>query len=126
MRLFRSHRDDYKDGEQSRDFIYVKDVVRVIEDLLNGEHLESGIYNLGTGKSRTFNDLVKAIFKSMGLKPSIEYIDTPEDIREAYQYFTEADMSKMTSVGINTTFSPLEDNVDDYVKQYLQPGFVIW
>lgn len=126
MRLFRSHRDDYKDGEQSRDFIYVKDVVRIIEDLLNGVDLESGIYNLGTGTSRTFNDLVKAIFKSMDLKPNIEYIDTPEDIREAYQYFTEADMSKLTSIGIDTKFAPLEENVDDYVKQYLQPGYVIW
>lgn len=126
MKLFRSHHEDFKDGEQQRDFVYVKDVVRIIEDLLNGKNLKSGIYNLGTGQCRTFNDLVMAIFKSLGLKPDIDYIDTPEDIRDAYQYYTQADMSKLDSIGVNVDFAKLEASVDDYVQNHLEPGYLHW
>ena len=126
MKLFRSHNPDYKDGEQIRDFIYVKDVVRIISDLLHNEKTPSGIYNLGTGTARTFNDLVTAIFKSMDMDARISYIDTPQDIRDAYQYYTQADMSKLESAGIRLDFESLEDSVADYVTNYLQPGFVHW
>lgn len=118
MKLFRSHNPDYKDGEQIRDFIYVKDVTEVCFFLMN-HRKNSGIYNLGTGKARTFLDLVKATFKAMGLKPEIEFIDTPEDIRDKYQYFTEAKMKKLKGIGYSQPFTSLEDGVEDYVKNYL-------
>lgn len=126
MKLFRSHREDYKDGEQKRDFVYVKDVVRIIEDLMKDEKAPSGIYNLGSGKARTFNDLVAAIFEALELKKNIGFIDTPEDIREAYQYYTEADMSKWEETQVDIQTRPLEDTVRDYVLNYLKPGMVHW
>lgn len=118
MRLFRSHREDYKDGEQLRDFVYVKDLVSISEFLMKGE-AASGIYNLGTGKARTFNDLVAATFNALEIEPEISYIDTPEDIRETYQYFTEAEMSKLLNAGYNKKFHSLEEGIEDYVKNYL-------
>jgi ADP-L-glycero-D-manno-heptose 6-epimerase len=119
VKLFRSHRPDFKDGEQLRDFIYVEDVVAVCYWLMQHQP-GSGLYNTGTGHARTFNDQVKAIFKSMDLAPQIEYIDTPEDIRDKYQYFTEADMTKLKAAGYSAPFYSLEDGVGDYVKNYLR------
>jgi len=115
MKLFRSHNPDYKDGEQMRDFVFVGDVVNVIFWLMN-HRKNNGIYNLGSGKARTFLDLVKATFKSMGKKENIEFIDTPEDIRDKYQYFTEADMDKLISIGYPNDFSSLEEGVEKYVN----------
>ncbi|MBN1599364.1 MAG: ADP-glyceromanno-heptose 6-epimerase [Bacteroidales bacterium] len=121
MQLFRSHNPGFKDGEQMRDFIYVKDVVDVLFFFLENEE-PSGIYNLGTGKARTFLDLVKATFKAMGIGENIEFIDTPEDIRDKYQYFTEANMAKLLDTGYFIPFSSLEQGIDDYVKFFLLPG----
>ncbi len=118
LKLFKSHRSDFKDGEQMRDFIYVKDLIDVCIFLM--EHRKnSGIYNLGTGKARSFNDLGVATFQALGLTPTIEYIDTPADIRDKYQYFTEATMQKLRSIGYDKPFTSLEDGVEDYVQNYL-------
>ena len=118
LKLFKSHRSDFKDGEQMRDFIYVKDLIDVCIFLM--EHRKnSGIYNLGTGKARSFNDLGVATFQALGLTPNIEYIDTPADIRDKYQYFTEATMQKLRSIGYDKPFTSLEDGVEDYVQNYL-------
>jgi ADP-L-glycero-D-manno-heptose 6-epimerase len=120
MKLFRSHRPDYKDGEQLRDFVYVKDVCNVCLFLM--EHRKhSGLYNLGSGTARTFLDLVRATFKAMGKEEQIAFIDTPADIRDKYQYFTEADMSKLKGIGYDTPFHTLEEGVTDYVTNYLVP-----
>lgn len=118
MKLFRSHNPDYKDGEQIRDFVYVKDVVEVMVFLMH-HRKNSGLYNLGTGTARTFNDLVSATFKAMGVPANISYIDTPEDIRDKYQYFTEAKMQKLKDIGYDKAFTSLEDGVTDYVQNYL-------
>lgn len=118
MKLFRSHHPDFKDGEQKRDFIYVKDIVNVCLFLYN-ERPHNGIYNLGSGQARTFLNLVKSTFQAMGKQPDIEFIDTPEDIRDKYQYFTEAAMDKLISAGYKDGFSSLEDGVQDYVTNYL-------
>jgi ADP-L-glycero-D-manno-heptose 6-epimerase len=121
VKLFRSHRNDYKDGEQKRDFIYVKDLCDVCMFLLrNRKH--TGLYNLGSGQARTWNDLTKAIFKALNLEPTIEYVDIPEDIRDTYQYFTEANMKKLHDIGYDNTFTSIEDAVADYVKNYLETG----
>src|SRR5690606_5480779 len=103
IKLFRSHRPDFKDGEQLRDFIYVEDVVKVCVWMMDNE-FEPGLYNLGTGKARSFNDLANATFRAMGLGPNIIYIDMPEDIRDKYQYFTEADMTKLRNAGYASPF----------------------
>lgn len=118
MKLFRSHRLDVKDGEQSRDFIYVNDVVNVIIYLMENRPA-SGLYNLGTGNASSFLDLVTYTFQAMDLGPEISFIDTPEDIRDKYQYFTEANMAKLRGVGYNRAFTPLEEGIGDYVKGYL-------
>jgi ADP-L-glycero-D-manno-heptose 6-epimerase len=118
MKLFRSHNPNYSDGGQLRDFVYVKDVVNVLLFLMENKPL-SGIYNLGSGKARTFLDLTKNTFKSLGIEERISFIDTPEDIRDKYQYFTEADMSKLISQGYETPFHTLEEGVKDYVENYL-------
>lgn len=120
LRLFRSHRPDYADGEQKRDFIYVKDVVAVLVDWMLHER-PSGIYNLGTGKARTFLDLGHALFAAMGREPQIEFIDTPADIRDSYQYFTEARMEKLRQAGYTAPFLSLEEAIQEYVQQYLLP-----
>ncbi len=158
VKLFKSHRPDFKDGQQLRDFIYVKDVVKVIfwmmhtylitslpEDeqskVENAEinndklvlrdgggdsvlhyDLKSGIYNVGTGKARSFNSLVNATFTGLDLAPKIEYIDMPEDIKDKYQYFTEANMDKLKAAGYRAQFCSLEQGVDDYVRNYLREG----
>lgn len=125
IKLFRSHRHDFKDGEQLRDFIYVEDVAKVIfwmmESIDNSQltTASSGLYNLGTGKARSFNDLANATFAAMNRPANIEYIDMPEDIRDKYQYFTEADMTKLRNAGYTESFYSLEDGVNDYVKNFL-------
>ncbi len=118
IKLFKSHHPDYKDGEQLRDFIYVKDVINACFFLmLQKQH--SGLYNIGTGKARSFTDLAKAVFHSLELEPNIEFVDMPEDIRDKYQYFTEADITKLRSVGYSLPFYTLEQGVADYVQGYL-------
>jgi ADP-L-glycero-D-manno-heptose 6-epimerase len=124
VKLFKSHKKEFKDGEQLRDFIYVKDVLKICFWFLecwqkDPQTFISGIYNVGTGKARTFNDLVKATFSALDKQTQIEYIDMPEDIRETYQYFTEADMDKIRSAGYSQPFYSLEEGVDDYVRNYL-------
>lgn len=119
--LFRSHRNDYEDGKQLRDFIYVKDVINVL-DWLYATKPDSGIYNLGTGKARTFLDLVQAVFNATAVKPLIDWVDIPVDIRDTYQYFTEADMSKLRSAGYTDSFYTLEAGINDYVTNYLSTG----
>lgn len=121
MKLFRSHRPDFKDGEQMRDFVYVKDVVEVCYFLMHNRK-DSGIYNLGSGKARTFTDLARNTFKAMKLEPNIEFVDTPADIRDKYQYFTEANMAKLKNIGYPTPFTSLEEGISDYVTNYLIPG----
>jgi ADP-L-glycero-D-manno-heptose 6-epimerase len=121
VRLFRSHRPDFEDGKQLRDFIYVKDVVNVIYYLMN-DRPSSGLYNLGTGQARTFLDLARATFRAMDLHEDIRFIDTPEDIREKYQYFTEADMDKLRNSGYRQQFYSLEEGVEEYVREFLIPG----
>ncbi len=118
MKLFRSHNPDYTDGGQLRDFVYVKDVVNVCLFLMENQP-EFGIYNLGSGTARTFLDLAKNTFANMEVTENISFIDTPEDIRDKYQYFTEADMSKLISQGYDTPFHTLEQGVQDYVSSYL-------
>ena len=118
MKLFASHNPDYKDGEQLRDFVYVKDVVSVCLFFMDSD-AENGLYNLGTGQARSFNDLANSTFKAMYRDPTISYIPTPEDIRDKYQYFTEANMSKLIKNGYSKEFYTLEAGVSDYVKNYL-------
>ncbi len=126
VKLFRSHRSDFKDGEQLRDFVYVKDVLKVIEWM--GEAMldnswkstNNGLYNLGTGKARSFYDLAAASFKGLDLPTNIAFIDMPEDLRETYQYFTEANMQKLQKAGYTNHFYTLEEGVDDYVRHYLK------
>ncbi|MAO32867.1 MAG: ADP-glyceromanno-heptose 6-epimerase [Crocinitomicaceae bacterium] len=119
MKLFRSHNKDYKNGEQLRDFIYVKDVISICM-FLHSNRPTSGIYNVGTGKARSFNDLTTNTFKALKINTDISYIDTPSDIRDKYQYFTEANMNKLISVGYTKPFTSLEDGVKDYVNNYLE------
>jgi ADP-L-glycero-D-manno-heptose 6-epimerase len=119
--LFRSHHPDFRAGEQLRDFIYVKDVVEVCSWIMNAKPA-SGIYNLGTGKARSFLDLARATFAGMDLKPDIRFIDMPPDIRDKYQYFTEADTKKLRQAGYGTAFRSLEEGVGEYVREYLRKG----
>lgn len=119
VKLFRSHHPDFKDGEQLRDFVYVKDVVEVCYFLLH-HRKNSGIYNLGSGKARTFLDLARSTYKASGKKENIEFIDTPMDIRDKYQYFTEAHMERLKSIGYNKIFATLEEGINDYVLNYLE------
>jgi ADP-L-glycero-D-manno-heptose 6-epimerase len=121
VKLFKSHRPDFMDGQQLRDFIYVKDILKLCYWLLESfdQLPENGLFNLGTGKARSFEDLVKATFTGVGLPAQIQYIDMPEDIRDKYQYFTEARMEKLIGSGYAEPFYSLEDGVSDYVKNYL-------
>lgn len=119
VRLFKSYREEYNDGEQMRDFIYVKDCVEVLWWLL-GKREVNGIFNLGTGNARTWNDLVTAVFSAMGRDSQIDYIEMPESIRDQYQYFTEATMDKLNATGCPLSFHSLEEAVHDYVINYLE------
>jgi ADP-L-glycero-D-manno-heptose 6-epimerase len=121
MKLFRSHNQAYRDGEQMRDFVYVKDVVDVCLFLMHHRR-NSGIYNLGSGKARTFIALTKAVFNALAKKEAVEFIDIPLDIRDNYQYFTEATMNKLRSIGYIKSFHSLEEGVADYVRNYLHNG----
>jgi len=118
VKLFRSHNPDYKDGMQLRDFVYVKDVLNVLCFSMK-EQKGSGIYNLGTGMARSFFDLATATFKALNLEPDISFIDTPIDIRDKYQYFTEANMKKLRASGFNQSFYTLEAGITEYVQGYL-------
>lgn len=134
VKLFKSHRPDFEDGQQLRDFVYVKDVVQVIGWMMqivdnaslqaDGQQvaLASGLYNLGTGKARSFYDLAAATFHGLDLEPNIAFIDMPLDIRDKYQYFTEANMQKLRNAGYSYSFTSLENGVDDYVRHYLRTG----
>ncbi|MBT7696074.1 MAG: ADP-glyceromanno-heptose 6-epimerase [Desulfobacterales bacterium] len=119
IRLFKSYRPEYPDGGQRRDFIYIKDCVEVISRMLEN-HGINGIYNIGTGKARTWNALAKAVFAAMGVKENIEYIEMPEQLQDRYQYFTQAEMQKLSDEGCNIIYTSLEDSIDDYIKSYLQ------
>ncbi|MFT3947346.1 MAG: ADP-glyceromanno-heptose 6-epimerase [Agriterribacter sp.] len=120
VNLFKSHRPDVEDGQQLRDFIYIKDILKVCVWLMKSQP-RSTIYNLGTGKARSFYDLAKATFAGLGKEPDIRFIDMPEDIRDKYQYFTEADMFKLRTAGYKDEFFTLENGVEDYVRNYLTP-----
>lgn len=115
VKLFRSHNPNYQDGQQLRDFVYVKDIAKVILWLMKHQP-ESGLYNVGTGKARSFYDLADNTFKAMGFETNIEYIDTPLNIRDKYQYFTQANMSKLRAAGYQDPFTSLEDGVKEYVS----------
>jgi ADP-L-glycero-D-manno-heptose 6-epimerase len=121
MKLFKSHNPEFKDGEQIRDFVYVKDLTEIMLFLMN-DRKNSGLYNIGTGKGRTFLDLALNTFKAMDKKADIEFIDTPLDIRDKYQYFTQANMNKLRAIGYNKDFYSFEDGIEDYVKNYLIPN----
>lgn len=118
VKLFRSHNPKYKDGQQLRDFVYVKDVAKVILWLMRHKP-ESGLYNVGTGKARSFYDLADNTFKAMGVETDIEFIDTPLNIRDKYQYFTEANMTKLRNAGYDEPFTTLEDGIKSYVDYLL-------
>ncbi|MFO7863724.1 MAG: ADP-glyceromanno-heptose 6-epimerase [Salinivirgaceae bacterium] len=123
MKLFKSHHPDFPDGGQTRDFVYVKDLSKIMLFLMETRK-NSGIYNVGTGKGRTFLDLAKNTFKAMELEPNISFIPTPEDIRDKYQYFTEANMDKLHAIGYNAPFATLEEGVHDYVTNYLMKNAI--
>jgi len=118
VKLFKSRNPKYKDGEQMRDFIYVKDAVNMTLYFLDNKNL-NGLFNVGSGKARTWNDLVTALFKAMDKTVNIEYIDLPDHLADKYQYFTEADLSKLKSAGYNKEITSLENGINDYVKNYL-------
>jgi ADP-L-glycero-D-manno-heptose 6-epimerase len=121
MDLFRSHHPDIRDGEQARDFIAVEDIAKVILFFMN-HRSDSGIYNVGTGTARSYLSLTRAVFKSMNKTENIGFVDTPEDLRGKYQYFTCAKIQKLRSIGYSEAFFSLEEGIDDYVKNYLVPG----
>lgn len=125
VRLFKSYNPEFADGGQLRDFIYVKDVCSVIMWFLNHKNV-SGLYNLGTGKARSFKELAEATFQAMGEKVNIKYIDMPADLREKYQYFTQANMEKLRSVGCDVKFMDIEQGINDYVINYLEKDFEIY
>ncbi len=118
VQLFRSHRPDFTDGGQLRDFIYVQDIVSICYWLMD-THPQNGLYNGGTGTARSFNDLAKAVFAALDKTPDIRFIDTPADIRDSYQYFTEADTTKLRQAGYKIPFYTLEEGVGNYIRQYL-------
>ena len=121
LKLFKSHRPEWKDGGQERDFIYVKDVLEMVWNVYDLKP-ESALYNVGTGKARTFQDLGVSTFAALGLEPNIDYIDMPIDLREKYQYFTEADMSKWINAKLPLPATSLEEGVKDYIQHYLNPA----
>jgi ADP-L-glycero-D-manno-heptose 6-epimerase len=124
IHLFKSYRPEYRDGEQRRDFLYVKDAVAMTLHLA-ANPAANGIFNIGSGVARTWKDLARAVFAALGREPCIEYIDMPESIREKYQYFTQADIHKLLSTGYDLPITSLEDAVRDYVVNYLVPGRAI-
>ncbi|MBL7072984.1 MAG: ADP-glyceromanno-heptose 6-epimerase [Candidatus Omnitrophica bacterium] len=123
IELFKSYRSDYADGEQKRDFIYVKDAVEVMYGFFKSPE-KTGIFNLGTGFARSWNDLARAMFAALNKKPVIEYIEMPVSLREKYQYFTQADMTKLREAGFDLKFQSLEDSVKDYVKYLEKEAYI--
>ena len=119
VRLFKSYKSEYADGEQKRDFLYVKDAAEMTLFFLDNPQA-NGLFNLGTGNARTWNDLAKGLFAAMGIEPDIEYINMPENLRSQYQYFTEADITKLKQAGYKKQIIPLENAIKDYVQNYLQ------
>ncbi len=124
VRLFKSYQPEYADGEQVRDFLYVKDAVNMTLFFFDNPYI-NGIFNIGTGETRTWNDLVIAVFVSMARKPDIEYIEMPASIRNQYQYFTQADLSKLRKAGYSKQTMPLEDAIRDYIQNYLEKGLYL-
>jgi len=122
IRLFKSYRPEYEHGEQKRDFIYVKDAVDIMWDMLRLGEI-AGIFNLGTGRARTWNDLAGAVFHALGREPHIEYIDMPESLKNQYQYFTEAEMEKLRQTRAGHECTSLENAVADYVQNYLDRDY---
>ncbi len=122
VKLFKSHRPDFKDGEQLRDFVYITDVVNVIWYLLSKPKV-NGLFNVGNGNARSFKDLVTATFKAMNLETNIKYIDMPENIRDRYQYYTQAEISKLRKAGYDQKMHSLEDGITDYVQNYLMDEY---
>jgi ADP-L-glycero-D-manno-heptose 6-epimerase len=118
--LFKSHKPGYKNGEQKRDFLYIKDAVKMIMHFVENESI-NGLYNIGSGRAETWNSLVNAVFKAIGKTPSIKYIDMPEELRSRYQYYTKAEISKIQNSGYDPKISSLEVAVEDYVVNYLLP-----
>lgn len=125
IKLFKSYRQGYEDGGQTRDFVYVKDICKVIRFMMANPQV-SGLFNLGTGKARTFHDLGCAVFRALEQKPNIEFVEMPESLRPKYQYFTEATMDKLAAEGYREPFYSLEDGVKDYVQNYLAKDFLIY
>lgn len=125
VRLFKSHNPVYRDGEQKRDFIYVKEAVNIVQFFI--EHPDiSGLFNVGTGQARSFNDLAIGTFRALNREPAIRYFDMPETVRDRYQYYTEADTTKLLSAGYRPLYTSLEDGITDYVQEYLSKGFAHW
>jgi len=120
MKLFKSHHPQYQNGHQSRDFIYIKDLLNMVEWIWESK-VKNGLYNIGTGKANTFLDLASFTFNAMHLEPKIDFIDTPEDIRDTYQYYTQAEMGKLLSTGFNKKLFSLEEAIQDYVQNFLAP-----
>jgi ADP-L-glycero-D-manno-heptose 6-epimerase len=120
IRLFKSYRPDYRDGEQKRDFLYVKDAVAMTLHLAASKKA-GGLFNIGSGKARTWQDLARAVFVALKRKPKIEFIEMPEVIRDKYQYFTEANLGRLRAAGYTAPVTSLEDAVSDYVRNYLMP-----
>lgn len=125
VKLFKSYRDDYQDGGQLRDFVYVKDVCKAIQYVLENPYI-NGLYNVGTGNARSFYDLALAVFKAVGVEPQVQWIDMPNQLQETYQYYTKAEMKKFRETGFKETFYSLEDGIKDYVQNYLVRGFEIY
>jgi len=119
VRLFKSYKPDYADGEQLRDFIYIKDAVEMTLFFYDNPQI-NGLFNIGSGRARNWNDLVKAVFAALDKEPNIEYIEMPDSIRGQYQYFTEADLTSLHRAGYDKKISTLEDSIEDYVQNYLQ------
>ena len=122
LKLFKSYRKEYADGEQRRDFVYIKDCVRVMAWLMANRDV-GGVFNVGTGQARTWNALARGVFAAMGREPQIEYVDMPDTLRGKYQYYTCADLKKLEARGCDVGFRPLEDGITDYVQNYLMKGY---
>lgn len=125
VKLFKSNNAEYKDGEQLRDFVYIKDVLNIISYLLKNRGV-NGLFNAGSGKARSFKDLVTTTFKAMDKKVNIEYIDMPEAIKDRYQYFTEAQMGKLRNTGYDKDAVNLEEGITDYVQNYLMKNYLTY
>ena len=122
LKLFKSYRQEYAHGEQRRDFVYIKDCVRVIDWLLKNRGV-GGVFNVGTGQARTWNDLARSVFAAMGRETQVEYVDMPDALRGKYQYYTCADLKKLAGRGCDVDFRSLEDGKADYVQNYLMHGY---